>query len=113
MGRRDAAMFDAMTDLAIRTTVEALPGSRIAAIADYGRERADLIPLWFGESDVPTPRFIQDAALEAMRAGHMRYAAKRGIPELRHTLATYTQRLYGTPLDPDRIQVAPSGMSAI
>jgi aspartate/methionine/tyrosine aminotransferase len=106
-------MFDAMTDLPVRPTVRDLPGSKIAAIADYGRERADLIPLWFGESDVPTPRFIQDAAVEAMRAGHMRYAAKRGIPELRHTLATYTDRLYGITLDPDRIQVAPSGMNAI
>src|SRR5258708_4660773 len=113
MGRRDAAMFDAMTDLAIRTTVEALPGSRIAAIADYGRDRAGLIPLWFGESDVPTPGFTRAAGTRATRDGHMPYPAKRGVPELRQALAHYMTGLYGRAVDHERIQVTASGMSAI
>jgi aspartate/methionine/tyrosine aminotransferase len=106
-------MFDVMTDLPIRPDIAALPGSRIAAIAEYGRERAGLIPLWFGESDTPTPRFIQDAATQAMRDGHMRYTAKRGVPELRQALADYMGGLYGRPVDLERIQVTASGMSAI
>jgi aspartate/methionine/tyrosine aminotransferase len=106
-------MLDMMSDLPVRPTVRDLPGSKIAAISEYGRDRADLIPLWYGESDVPTPRFIQDAAIESMRAGHMRYTPKRGIAALRHELARYTERLYGAPLDPDRIQITASGMSAI
>src|SRR5438132_1474338 len=97
----------------IRPSMAALPGSRIAAIAEYGRDRAGLIPLWYGESDVPTPRFIQDAAFQAMRDGHMRYTAKRGVPELRQVLADYQGRLYGAAIDIERIQVAASGMSAI
>jgi aspartate/methionine/tyrosine aminotransferase len=106
-------MFDQMTDLAIRPGIASLPGSRIAAIAEYGRDRADLIPLWFGESDLPTPGFIQDAARAAMAAGHLRYTAKRGVPELRQTLADYLTRLYGRAVDVERIQVTASGMSAI
>jgi aspartate aminotransferase len=106
-------MFDTMTDHAIRPTIAALPGSRIAAIAEYGRDRAGLIPLWFGESDLPTPSFIQDAARAAMAAGHMRYTAKRGVPELRHALADYMSGLYGRTIDLNRIQVTASGMSAI
>src|SRR5258708_428445 len=113
MGRRDAAMFDAMTDLAIRTTVEALPGSRIAAIADYGRDRAGLIPLWFGESDVPTPGFTRAAGTRATRDGHMPYRARRGVPALRQVLAHYMTGLYGRAVDHERIQVTASGMSAI
>jgi aspartate/methionine/tyrosine aminotransferase len=97
----------------VRPDIAALPGSRIAAIADYGRDRADLIPLWFGESDLPTPRFIQDAAMAAMAAGHMRYTAKRGVPELRQALADYLTGLYGRAVDHERIQVTASGMSAI
>ncbi|HUA52826.1 MAG TPA: pyridoxal phosphate-dependent aminotransferase [Candidatus Sulfotelmatobacter sp.] len=97
----------------LRPDIAALPGSRIAAIADYGRDRAGLIPLWFGESDLPTPRFIQEAATAAMAAGHMRYTAKRGVPELRQTLADYLTALYGRAIDMERIQVTASGMSAI
>lgn len=97
----------------MRSDIAALPGSRIAAIADYGRDRPGLIPLWFGESDLPTPRFIQDAAMAAMAAGHMRYTAKRGVPELRQALADYVTGLYGRPVDVERIQVTASGMSAI
>ncbi len=106
-------MFDPMTDLGIRPGIVALPGSRIAAISDYGRDRAGLIPLWYGESDLPTPQFIQNAAAAAMAAGHMRYTAKRRVPELRDALADYMARLYGCALDVERIQVTASGMNAI
>ena len=46
----------------IRPSIHALPHSLIDEIARYGRGRDGMIPLWFGEGDVPTPDFVMDAA---------------------------------------------------
>ena len=42
------------------------PESGIVAVANYGRGRDGLIPLWAGEGDLPTPAFIADAADRAL-----------------------------------------------
>jgi aspartate/methionine/tyrosine aminotransferase len=55
----------------------------------------EVIPLWYGEGDLPTPEFIGAAASAALRAGHTFYTYKAGLPELRATLADYATRLYG------------------
>ena len=55
-------------------------------VANYGRGRQGLIPLWVGESDIPTPSFISDAATRALAAGETFYTWQRGIPELRQAL---------------------------
>jgi len=102
-----------LTDLDIRPSIEALPHSLIGVAANYGRGRDGLIPLWFGEGDVPTPGFIMDAAAQAMRDGHVFYTWQRGLPELRDALAAYHQRTYGVPVDVERITVTSSGMTAI
>src|SRR3546814_15625473 len=72
-----------------------------------------VIPLWYGESDVPTPAFINEAAARALAAGQTFYTHKRGIPELRAAIADYGSSLYGVPIEAERITVTPSGMSAI
>jgi aspartate/methionine/tyrosine aminotransferase len=73
----------------------------------------DVIPLWYGESDLPTPGFIAEAAAAALRAGDTFYTFKRGIPELRSALARYSTDLYGRPVAPERVIVTSSGMSGI
>ncbi len=40
-----------------------------------------------GEPDFDTPLFIQEAAINAMRAGHTRYTPVPGIPEVRKAIA--------------------------
>ncbi|GEO38274.1 aspartate/methionine/tyrosine aminotransferase [Skermanella aerolata] len=97
----------------IRPSIDALPHSLIDEIARYGRGRDGMIPLWFGEGDVPTPDFVMDAANQAMREGHVFYTWQRGLPELRDALAAYHRRTYGMPVDADRITVTGSGMTAI
>src|SRR3546814_1549586 len=72
-----------------------------------------VIPLWYGESDVPTPAFINEAAARALAAGQTFYTHKRGIPELRAAIADYGSSLYGVPIEAERITVTSSGMSAI
>ncbi len=73
----------------------------------------DVVPLWFGESDLVTPDFVRDAAAEALKAGDTFYTWQRGIPELRAALSTYTERLYGIPCPVDRLTVTTGGMQAI
>jgi aspartate aminotransferase len=101
-----------MTPL-IRPSVAEIPDSLIRAVANAAIGRTDVIPLWFGEPDLPTPQFICDAAAAAMRRGQTKYTHSRGIPELRDTLAAYMARLYGVPVDADRITLSASGMNAI
>lgn len=99
--------------LGLRPAIEALPSSRIREIANAGIGRADLIPLWFGEPDTPTPKFICDAAAQALAAGDTFYQPNAGIDELRATLASYMNGLYGTRLDADNVIVAASAMNAL
>jgi aspartate aminotransferase len=73
----------------------------------------DVVPLWFGEGDLVTPDVVRDAAAAALAAGETFYTWQRGLPELRATLAAYTERLYGIACGPERITVTTGGMQAI
>jgi len=93
--------------------IEALEISRIAQVFELGFGRGNLIPLWVGEGDLPTPAFICDAATAALRAGKTFYTQKRGIPELRQAIADYTNGLYSMAIGPERAIVTSSGMNGI
>ncbi|WP_152044923.1 pyridoxal phosphate-dependent aminotransferase [Aureimonas psammosilenae] len=89
------------------------PESGIVAVMNYGRTLDGVIPLWAGEGDLATPRFISDAAAASLQAGETFYTWQRGIPELRQALARYTENVYGRPSSYDRFFVTGSGMQAI
>ena len=97
----------------LRRSIAALPSSRIREVAHLGMGRDDVIPLWFGESDLPTPKFICDAAAGALAAGDTFYQPNAGIAALRRALAEYMNRLYGTRLAPENVIVSASGMNAL
>lgn len=97
----------------VRERIAGLEGSGIRAIADSAMGRKDVIPLWFGEPDLPTPRFICDAAAEALRAGRTFYTPNRGVPELVAAIAAYETRLHGRPVAEDRVVVTCAGMNAL
>ncbi len=97
----------------MRSPMHALPKQNIADLARWGFDRDDVIPLWFGESDLTTPPFICDAAGRALAAGHTFYTHQRGIPELREALSAYMGRLYRRPVGADRITVTSGGMAGI
>lgn len=100
-------------DLPIRPAIAALEGSLIRAVAEANIGRDDVIALWFGEPDEPTPQFIKDAATAALAADKVFYTQNRGIPELRAALARYAAGLHGRPMDVERITVTCSGMNAL
>ncbi len=98
---------------ALRPRIAGLPASKIREVSDAGMGRADLIPLWFGEPDIPTPAFICEAASRALEAGDTYYQPNAGIPELRTALAGYMNRLYGTRFGPKNVIVSASAMNAL
>ena len=99
--------------LPLRPEVEGLEGSKILEVWRLGFGRSDLIPLWVGEGDQPTPDFIGRAAVQALHNGHTTYTHKRGWPDLRAALADYAERHYGVrPVD-EAISVTSAGMNAI
>lgn len=102
-----------MTIRAGRPAVRALQPSLIRKLANAGIGRSDIIPLWFGEPDKPTPEFIRQAAKDGIDEGQTFYQPSRGIIELRAALADYTNRLYGASFSPENIVVTPSGMTAV
>jgi len=89
------------------------PVSGIEAVVDYGRGREGLIPLWSGESDLPTPDFIAEAASDGLKRGETFYTWQGGIPELRQSLARYHQRHFGKAFDAGEFIVTGGGMHAI
>jgi aspartate/methionine/tyrosine aminotransferase len=97
----------------IRSAISGMENQRISEVTRLGIEEPDVIPLWFGESDVVTPDFIQRAAVEAMAAGRTFYVHRRGIRPLRHAFRDYLGRVHGVDLDLDRLTITGSGMTAI
>jgi aspartate/methionine/tyrosine aminotransferase len=97
----------------IREKIFELPTSRIAEVSALGFGNPEIIPLWYGEGDVPTPDFIGAAAGAALAAGETFYTYKAGLPELRGTIATYLGGLYGREIGAERVAVASSGMTAL
>lgn len=97
----------------IRDDIAALELSGITRIAAGSLGDPDVIPLWFGESDLVTPAFIRAAAKRALDEGLTFYTYPRGIPALREALQRYHRRLYGIELHPDRITVPGSTMLTV
>jgi aspartate/methionine/tyrosine aminotransferase len=101
-----------LTDM-LRAEARLAPVSGIEAVANYGRDRKGLIPLWAGEGDLPTPDFINAAAMRGLADGETFYTWQGGIPELRAALARYHKRHFGMEFSPDEFIVTIGGMQAI
>jgi aspartate aminotransferase len=97
----------------LRRAIADLQTSRIAEISALGFGDPDVVPLWYGEGDLPTPDFISEAASAALSRGETFYTHKAGIPELRETIAQYLTGLYARPVGIERVAVSSSGMTAL
>lgn len=91
----------------------AAPESGIVEVVNYARGRDGLLPLWAGEGDLPTPDFINRAAMASLAAGETFYTWQRGIPELRQALCDYYLRHFAVSLPMEHFYVTGSGMQAI
>lgn len=97
----------------VRPRIDAMQDSPILDVWRMGFAVEGVIGLWAGEPDLPTPRFICEAAERALREGHTFYTHNRGIPALREAIADYLQLHFGVRVADDRIAVTSAGMNAV
>jgi hypothetical protein len=91
-----------------------VPYSRIRELAEEAMKMEGVVKLYFGESNIPTPDFIKQAACRALEEGYTFYSSNAGLPGLRQDLAGYYRRLHGVNLDPEReIVITASGVQAL
>lgn len=73
-----------------------------------------VLRLYFGESNLPTPQYIKDAAVRALAEGYTFYTENAGLPSLRRAIAGHYRRLQGVELDPaSEIAITASGVQAL
>src|SRR5215468_4074416 len=98
----------------IASSVETVPRSRIRELAEIAMRMDGVLRLYFGESNLPTPTYIKQAAVAAMEQGYTFYTENAGLPSLRDAIAQYYARLHEVRLDPAReIVVTASGVQAL
>ena len=98
----------------IATSVQSVPRSRIRELAEIAMTMDGVLRLYFGESNLPTPEYIKQAANRALAEGFTFYTENAGLPSLRRALAENYQRLHNVTLDPaTEIVVTASGVQAL
>jgi aspartate/methionine/tyrosine aminotransferase len=103
-----------MTNPAVAGSALEIRHSRIRELAELAMGMPDVLRLYFGESNLPTPTFIKEAATRALADGYTFYTENAGTPSLRRALAAYYERTHGVTLDPTReIVVTTSGVQAL
>ncbi|PYV45690.1 MAG: pyridoxal phosphate-dependent aminotransferase [Acidobacteria bacterium] len=103
-----------MTDIPIASSVQDVPPSRIRELADIAFSMEGVLKLYFGESNLPTPQYIKDAAAKALKEGYTFYTENAGLPSLRSAIARKYQELHQVELDPaSEIVVTASGVQAL
>jgi len=95
-------------------SIESVPYSRIRELAEVAMPMEGVLRLYFGESNLPTPGFIKQAAVRAIAEGYTFYTENAGLPSLRRALADSYRRLHAVDLDPaSEIVITASGVQAL
>ena len=103
-----------MNQIATTPTLDTIQPSRIRALANIAFGMEGVYKLQFGESNMPTPQYIKDAATQAINDGWTFYSENAGLPSLRAAIADKYQDLHGVTLDPTQeIIVSASGVQAL
>jgi aspartate/methionine/tyrosine aminotransferase len=97
----------------IRHDIELLEDSPIVDVWRLGYGRPEVIGMFAGEPDVPTPDFICNAASRALAEGRTFYTPNRGIPAMRDAIVDYIQAIWGVAVPETRVALTSSGMSAV
>ncbi len=77
------------------------------------RAGRDVIPLSAGEPDFDTPENIKEAAKRAIDAGHTKYTAPDGMPELKEAVAEKFRRENGLEYEVSQISVGTGGKQVL
>ena len=99
---------------ALAHSVENVPHSRIRELAEVAMSMDGVLRLYFGESNLPTPDYIKQAATKALADGFTFYTENAGLPSLRRAIARHYQKFHRVELDPEReIVITASGVQAL
>jgi aspartate aminotransferase len=97
-----------MERLGTETAFEVLARAR-----ELERQGRDIVHLEIGEPDFATPRFIADAAVEALREGYTHYGPSAGLPEVREVFAEYISRTRGIDYGGEHVVITPGAKPII
>ncbi len=98
----------------VARSVENVPHSRIRELGEIAMSMDGVLRLYFGESNLPTPQYIKQAAIRALEEGYTFYTENAGLPSLRRAIAENYRRLHRVELDPSsEIVVTASGVQAL
>ena len=103
-----------MPPISLASSLSRVAPSRIREIADVVFSMDGVLRLHFGESNMPTPQYLKEAAYEALNAGFTFYTENAGLSSLREALADKYRVLHKVDLNPAReIVVTASGVQAL
>jgi len=78
----------------------------LAEVTALARQGKDIVSFCIGQPDFPAPEHVQDAAIQAIRAGKHGYTPSAGIDELRSAAAKYLASMRGgLPIRPEDVVV--------
>jgi aspartate aminotransferase len=101
----------------LSATLDRVKPSPTIAVTNRARELAaagrDIIGLSAGEPDFDTPEHIREAAKRAIDAGHTRYTAVDGIPELKRAICAKFARDNGLTYTPAQVSVGTGGKQVL
>jgi aspartate/methionine/tyrosine aminotransferase len=103
-----------MENISLATSLSNVTPSRIRELADIAFTMDGVLKLHFGESNMPTPQYIKEAACQALKEGYTFYTENAGLPSLREAIAEKYAELHQIQLDPkSEIVVTASGVQAL
>lgn len=90
-----------MKEFKLNATLAELKPSAIRTFNDKIGGIEGIIRLTIGEPDYPTPRFVKDAAMQAIDKSFNGYSNSRGMIELREVIRDYMDRKYDLTYSPE------------
>ncbi|MDF0101791.1 aminotransferase class I/II-fold pyridoxal phosphate-dependent enzyme [Staphylococcus pseudintermedius] len=86
-----------------------VPGTR--QFANKVDQYPNCLDLTLGQSDFPVASYVQDAMIQAIQEGRLKYTHNKGLLELRTAISEYTAERFGVTYDPETEIVVTNGAS--
>ena len=93
--------------------MQAIPVPGIRRMVNLASTMKDVIHLSIGQPDLPTPKHIIDAYIDALQAGQTGYTMDAGLPELLTALRNYYGKRYARKLTRENILITSGATEAM
>lgn len=100
--------------IGVSRAVERLGGSQRNLADKLPKPRTEkVVGLHRGDPSFDTPRYIIQAAINAMEEGYTHYPATHGDPQLREAIAAYQSLVSGVPVSASEVEITNGGTGAV